>query len=318
MNEKDTLPRDRYDVVVVGGGAAGLSAALVLVRARRSVAVLDSGEPRNAPASHMQGFLSRDGLPPAELLAIGRAEVEGYGGRILGATVASVTAVGHGFRVDLAGGGRLLARRLLVATGLRDELPDVPGIHERFGRDVLHCPYCHGYEVRDRKLGVVGGTPDAVEHALLLRQWASDVVYFPHTDALGDDDRERLVARAVGVVEGPVTGLVVEDDRLTGVELADGTVVSRGAVFVRPRFRPNDHLLTALGCEADDRGWVRTDPTGLTSVPGVWVAGNVANPRAQVITAAGEGSSAAIAVNADLVEEDAASDLADYRGTSPG
>jgi len=144
-----------HDVVVLGGGAAGLSAALVLSRARRNVLVVDAGEPRNAPASHMQGFLSRDGLPPSELLALGRAEVEGYGGRLLPGRAVALTRKSNGrFQVRLADGAAVIARRILVATGLRDELPTIPGVHERFGRDVLHCPYCHGYEVRDQRLPV--------------------------------------------------------------------------------------------------------------------------------------------------------------------
>ena len=311
----DNATSNEYDVVIVGGGAAGLSAALVLSRARRTVAVVDAGEPRNAPAAHMQGFLSRDGMSPMELLRVGRQEIESYGAHVLDGTVDHVSPreVG-GFEVSLADGRQLEGRRILVATGLRDELPDVPGLRERFGRDLLHCPYCHGYEVRDQKLGVLGGTPGAVQHALLLRQWAADVVYFPHTDTLSDEDRELLVARAVGIVEGPVAGLVVADDRLQGVRLADGAVIERAAVFVRPRFHPNNRLLAELGCEVDDQGWVRSDATGRTSAPGVWVAGNAVNPRAQVITAAGEGSAAAIALNADLVDEEVARDLEGFRG----
>ena len=159
-----------YDVVIVGGGAAGLSAALVLSRARRRVAVVDSGLPRNAPAAHMHGFLSRDGMPPRDLLAAGRAEVSGYGGDLIDDTVATVEP---GFRVRLARGDTLETRRLLVATGLRDELPDIPGLRERFGRDVLHCPYCHGYEVRDQPLVVLGDAG----HALIVRQWSPEVTF---------------------------------------------------------------------------------------------------------------------------------------------
>jgi thioredoxin reductase len=170
---------EEYDVVVVGGGAAGLSAALVLARARRTVVVVDAGGPRNAPAAHMHGFLSRDGMPPRELLAAGMAEVSGYGGRLIDDTVVGVEP---GFQVRLANGAPLLGRRILVATGLRDELPDIPGIRERWGRDLLHCPYCHGYEIRDQPLGVLGGAPEAVQHALLVRQWSPDVILFPHTD----------------------------------------------------------------------------------------------------------------------------------------
>lgn len=306
---------DEYEVVIIGGGAAGLSAALVLSRARRSVAVVDSGEPRNAPAAHMQGFLSRDGMPPRDLLAAGRDEVQGYGGDLIAGTVAEVVqGPGSGFRVHLADGRQLDTRRLLVATGLRDELPDIPGVRERWGRDLLHCPYCHGYEVRDEQLGVLGGMPEAVQHALLVRQWSSDIVFFPHTGTLTAHDREQLVARAIGIVEGNVRRLVVDDDQLRGVELEDGTVVRRTAVFVRPRFAPNADLLVRLGCAVDDQGWVETDAVGRTTVAGVWVAGNAANPRAQVITAAGEGSSAAIALNADLVEEDIQKAVQAFRG----
>jgi thioredoxin reductase len=309
---------NEYDVVVVGGGAAGLSSALVLARAQRRVAVVDAGEPRNAPAQHMQGFLSRDGLAPAELLRLGREEVTGYGADVIAGRVADVRRttdpVPH-FEVELADGDLLGARRLLVATGLRDVLPDIPGVRERWGRDLLHCPYCHGYEVRSRPLGVLGGAAEAVAHAHLVRQWSDDVVLFTHTDAITEGDREKLLARAIGVVDGPVGRLVVDDDALTGVELSDGRVVPRVAVFVRPRMVPDNRVLTALGCAVDDDGWAVTDPTGRTSVPGVWAAGNVADPRAQVITAAGQGSAAAIALNADLVDEAVAVALDDFRRT---
>ena len=296
--------------MVVGGGAAGLSAALVLARARRTEAVVDAGAPRNAPAAHMHGFLSRDGMSPHELLAVGRSEVAGYGGSLLADTVVEVAP---GFSVRLAGGSALRARRIVVATGLRDELPDIPGVRERWGRDLLHCPYCHGYEVRDQPLGVLGGTPEAVQHALLVRQWSPDVILFPHSDAVGPAQREPLTARGIGVVEGAVTRLVVDDDRLQGVELAEGSVIPRTAVFVRPRFVPNAHLLAGLGCAVDQYGWVVHDPVGRTTVAGVWVAGNAADPRAQVISAAGQGSAAAIALNADLVDEDVKRALADGR-----
>ncbi|MFC0682780.1 NAD(P)/FAD-dependent oxidoreductase [Lysobacter korlensis] len=301
---------NEFDVLVVGGGAAGLTAALVLLRARRTVAVIDAGSPRNAPAAEMHGFLSRDGMPPAELIAAGRAEVAGYGGTLIDDTV---TSLEPGFRARLASGVEFRARRILVATGLRDEVPDVPGVRERWGRDVLHCPYCHGYEVRDQPLGVLGGSAEAVQHALLIRQWSADVVLFEHTDTLDADQRELLAARAVRVIEGRVARLTVENDRLHGVELADGTVLTRSAVFVRPRFVPNSSLLSELGCAADENGWVTSDTTGRTTVPGVRVAGNAADPRAQVITAAGQGSAAAIAIHAELVEDDVRDALTAHR-----
>jgi thioredoxin reductase len=299
---------------VVGGGAAGLSAALVLLRARRTVVVVDAGAPRNAPAAHLHGFLSRDGLPPRDLLAAGRSEVSGYGGHLIDDTVVDVEP---GFLVRLAGGSSLRARRVLVATGLHDELPDLPGVRERWGRDLLHCPYCHGYEVRDQPLGVLGGAPEAVQHALLVRQWSPDVTLFPHTDTVTPEQREHLAARGIRIVEGTVARLVIDSDQLRGIELNGGTVVARAAVFVRPRFVPNADLLTGLGCAMDENGWVVHDPVGRTTVAGVWVAGNAADPRAQVITAAGQGSATAIALNADLVDEDVKRALVDHATSAP-
>src|SRR3954453_15194463 len=256
---------DQYDVVVIGGGAAGLSAALVLSRARRSVLVVDGGAPRNAPAAHMHGYLSRDGLPPAELLAIGRREVTGYGGEILDGSGTDLVGDGrNGFWVPLDGGRRVSARRLVVTTGLRDELPDVPGLRDRWARDVLHCPYCHGHEVRDRRLGVIGGTPDAVRYAQIVRQWSHDLVYFTPPDTLTAAERAGLVARAIGVVEGTIDQLVIDDDRLCGVQLDGGCVGPRDALFVPPRFVPNNQLIVDLGCEVNDDGWVTTDATGRT------------------------------------------------------
>ena len=296
------MDESSYDVVVIGGGAAGLSAALVLGRARRRVAVVDAGAPRNAPAAHMQGFLSRDGMAPLDLLAAGRAEVAGYGVELIDRRVDAVDA---GFAVRLADRRVLGARRLLIATGVHDELPAIAGVRERWGRDLLHCPYCHGWEVRDEPIGVLGTLPGSVQHALLVAQWSGDVVFFAHTYDLSTAERAQLDARRIRVVEGKVTRLIVEGDRLAGVELTDGEVIARTAVFIRPGNVPHaDGLLAGLGCEVDGAGFVAVDGSGRTSAPGVWAAGNVVDPRAQVITAAGAGSAAAIAINADLVQED--------------
>jgi thioredoxin reductase len=302
------MDTNEYDVIIVGGGAAGLSAALVLSRARRRVVLVDSGSPRNAPAAHMQGFLSRDGMPPSELLAAGRAEVTAYGGEIVSATVEQLLASdgteSPTFGARLTDGTTLHGRRVLVTTGLRDELPDIPGLRDRWARDVLHCPYCHGYEVRDQRLGIVWNGPATPAYAQIVRQWSHDVVLLAPPATLSDEQRTELLARAIGIVESPVTGVEVSGDRLTGVTLADGTTLQRDALFVPPRFTPRADLLVQLGCDLDDEGWVITGANGATSVAGVRVAGNVSNPRAQVITAAGEGSAVAIALNADLVEED--------------
>ncbi len=289
------------DVLVIGGGAAGLNAALVLSRARRQVLVVDSGRPRNAPAHQLHGFVSRDGTPPSELLAIGREEVERYGGRVVAGGVRAVRRDDGGFEVEVSD-SVVRAWRVIVATGLRDELPEVPGLRERWGRDVLHCPYCHAWEVRDQPFGVLGWQPGAVHQAMLVRQWSDDVAFFAGN--LGDGDRAKLVARGVRIVDGEVSGLVVENEELRGVRLADGTVEALSALFVPPRFVANDTVLSELGCELGDDGWVQVDPSGLTSVPGVWAVGNVVDPHAQVVNAAAAGAKAAIAVNWDLIEAD--------------
>lgn len=291
-----------HDVLIIGGGAAGLSAALVLGRARRQVAVVDAGQPRNAPASHMHGFLSRDGMPPAELLARGRAEIRAYGVKLIDDRV---VGTGPGFVADLAGGQRVRARRVLIATGSRDVLPEIAGVAERWGRDLLHCPYCHGWEVRDQPLAVLGTTSGSVAHALLVRQWSDDVIFFAHTLEPAADELAQLQSRGVQLVRGEVARLVVENDQLTGVEMTDGRVIPRAAAFIRPENHPRpDGVLAGLGCTVDDAGFVTVDATGRTSVPGVWAAGNVVDPRFQVITSAGQGSVAAIAINADLVRDD--------------
>ncbi len=313
-----STPTSSFDVAVIGGGPAGLSAALVLARARRSVVVIDAGRPRNAPASRMHGFLSRDGMAPAELLAAGRDEVARYGGELVTDTVAGLMTSANGRFGLLLGSGRgLAARRLLVTTGLTDRVPDLPGVAERWGKDLLHCPYCHGHEVRDQPLGVLGGTPGAVAHAQLVRQWSDDVVFFAHTTRLTDVEREQLTARAIGIVEGTVGGLVVDDDRLSGVRLADGRLVARSAVFVRPGLAGNDDFVRGLGGQADEDGWPLVDAGGRTTVDGVWAAGNASNPRAQVITAAGEGSAAAIAINNDLTDEDVRDAVDAFRAGLP-
>lgn len=231
--------------------------------------------------------------------------MKGYGGDIIAGVATALAPDGSGwFTVVLADRQRISARRLLVTTGMRDELPDIPGLSDRWARDVLHCPYCHGHEVRDQRLGVIGGTPGAPRYAQIVRQWTDDLVYFTPPGSLTTTERVEMAARAIGVVEGAVHDLVVEEDRLQGVRMHDGRVIRRDALFVPPRFVPNNHLIAGLGCDMDADGWVTADRTGRTRVPGVWVAGNLVDPRAQVITAAGQGSAAAIAINADLVDDD--------------
>lgn len=313
------------DVVVVGGGAAGLSAALALGRARRTVLVVDAGGPRNAPAGHVHNYLGREGTPPAELLEIGRAEVAAYGVQVRRGRVVAAERRDSGFEVALDDTSTVRARRLLVTTGLSDVLPDVPGLAERFGRDVLHCPYCHGWEVRDQAIGVIASNAFAVHAAQLWGQWSSDITLFLNgRPDLAEQDAERLAARGVRVVADPIAEVAVEDDRLVGVRLRSGEVVRRQALVAAPQFVANSELLTSLGLEAVAQemngevfGWaVPADPTGRTAVPGVWVAGNVTDLRAQVISAAAGGLNAGAMINMDLIEEETVAAVATYRRKS--
>jgi thioredoxin reductase len=290
-----------YDVVVIGGGAAGLNAALTLGRSRRSVLVVDEGSPRNAPAEHMHNYLTRDGMSPMEFLELGRKEVLGYGVDLRTARVTSVTSVAPGFTVAMDDDSAVTARRLLVTTGVTDVLPDVPGLRERWGREVIHCPYCHGYEVRDQPIGVLH-TGNAMHQALLFRQLSADVTVFTHTGpALPSEDLATLADRGIRVVDGEVSGLETVDERLTGVRVG-GKVSLVRALAVAPKVRANLVPGLDLPIEENPMGtFVPADMTGRTSVPGVWVAGNVRTPFAQVIAAAAEGSMAAAMINADLL-----------------
>lgn len=300
-----------YEVVVIGGGAAGLSAALVLGRSRRRTLVVDAGEPRNTPAAHMQGYLTRDGMSPAEFLALGREEIARYGVDLVRDRAVDVTKIeGEDFAVALAGGETVYARRLVIATGLKDELPAVPGVAERFGRDVIHCPYCHGWEVRDQAFGVLATTAMSVHQALMVSQWSKDVTLFLHMVAeseLTDDDLRRLAAAGVAVVPGEVAELVVQDDRLTGVRLTDGTTHPREALFVAPRAVPQTGLLEKLGAELQETpfgAYPVVDPTGLTTVRGVWAVSNAMGFGEQVVNAASAGYRAGATINGELLMSD--------------
>ena len=303
---------DDYDVVVVGGGPAGLNGAMMLGRSRRTVLVVDAGQPRNAPADGVHGLLGHDGTPPAELRERGRAEVRRYGGHLLDGSVTGVSGLDDGFAVVLDDGRTVRARRLLVTTGLVDELPDVPGLRERWGRDVLHCPYCHGWEVRDRAIGVLGTGPMSVHQALLFSQLSDDVVLVSHiAPPLDDDQQGLLAARGVRVVEGRAVGVEVADDRVTGIRLVDGTVVRREVVAVATRMVARAGFLDDLGLRPVDHPsgmgvHLPAEPmTGRTEVPGGWAAGNVVDLSAQVGASAAAGAMAGAHINADLVMADA-------------
>ena len=301
-----------YDVVVVGGGAAGLSGAVALARSRRSVLVVDAGDPRNAPAEHVHNFLTRDGTSPGEIYAAGRAEVTRYGGRVQTGWVTALSRDGDRFSVHI-GSRTVVARRLLLTTGLRDELPDMPGLAARWGIDVLHCPYCHGWEVRDQRIGILATGPTAVHQALLFRQLSPHVTLLRHSGpALTGEQREQLDARGITVTEGPVEEIEADASGLTGVRLAGGRQLQLDAVIVAPRMTARAELLAPLGLDPTELRhgdyligtYIEADPAGATAVPGVWVAGNLANLQAQVMTAAAAGLAAGAAINYDLILEE--------------
>jgi thioredoxin reductase len=319
------LPAETVDAVVIGGGAAGLNGALMLARSRRSVVVVDGGTPRNAPAAGVHGLLGLDGTPPADLLAKGRAEVRGYGGLVVGGEVASAAPAAPSaegdprFTVRLAGGRTLTARRLLVATGVRDVLPDVPGLARHWGHGLVHCPYCHGWEVRDEPIGVLAVGPVSVHQALLFRQLTEDLVYFTRGTDLDEETRARFTARGVRIVDTPVEEVVSDaDGALAGVRLAGGQVVARRVLAVGTVMRARTEGLDGLGLPMDDlpggmgRRFV-SGMAGITEVPGVWVAGNATDPTAQVGASAVAGALAGAHLNADLAAADTDAALAAAR-----
>lgn len=319
------MTEHRFDVVVVGAGAAGLSAAIALGRSRRSVLVLDGGPPRNAPADGMHNYLGRDGAAPADLLAAGRAEARTYGVQVRPVRAVGASGGRDGFRVALSDDTTVGARRLIVASGVVDRLPEVPGLAQRWGRDVLHCPYCHGWEVRDRAIGVLATGPHSLHHALLFRQLSADTVVFDADGVLPADALEQLAALDIPVVTDTIAAVEITGDRLSGVRLTDGHVVTRDALVVASRTEAVSPVLDDLGVPAAPHpmGEVYgvtypSDPmTGATAVPGVWLAGNVTDPMAIVVVSAGRGTMVGAVVNADLIAQDTADAVARTRHPSP-
>lgn len=297
-----------YDVVIIGGGPAGLAAAVVLGRALRSVLVVDADDPRNARASQIHNYLTREAVPPKAFLAAGVADAERYGVMFRAGTVTSVSGAVPQFRVDLADGSMVEARRILVCTGLSDVLPDIPGLAEHWGQTVLHCAHCHGFEARNAAIGVLGDPLPVVMTTLLWRQWTDDLVLFLNdTVELDAGQRRQLDARGIRVVPGKVQAF-----NGAGVTLADGTVVPRDYLVVHTRVRARVDFLEPLGIKPVDLPMglgtylPAADPIGRTSVPGVWVAGNVSDARAQLLSSAASGLTAGEALTMDLVMADLA------------
>jgi thioredoxin reductase len=292
---------EQYDIAVIGGGAAGLAAALLLRRAHRTTAVIDDGHPRNAPAEHSHGYLTRDGESPSLLLQRGREEVSGYGAEFIDSTVLRIDS---DRTLQLADGRLLRADRVLVATGVEDVLPDIPGLSEGWGSDVLHCPYCHAYEAGQGPFVVLGTHPGALHQAILLTQWTDDVILAVGTLELDDRDRAALHRRGVTVAEGRIERLDYAADGLSGVWVA-GKLVPATKVFVFPVPRPRDAFLEGLPIARTPMGFLESDADGRTSVPWLYVAGNASDPRWQLLPAAGDGARVAFMLNNAWVREEA-------------
>jgi thioredoxin reductase len=300
-----------WDCIVVGGGAAGLSAALVLGRARRRTLLVDAREPSNLPAEGIGGLLGHDGRPPAELYGIGRAELGAYPTvELRDGTVEGGERVDGGFALDLAGGGRELTRRVILATGMEYRPPDLPGLAPLWGRSVFHCPFCHGWEMRDAALAVLGGGDGGLHRALLLRGWSDDVVLLSDGPAeLAAGDRERLSTAGVEVDERPVARLIARDGTLAAVEFADGSRLERDGLLVPVTVTQRSPLAAQLGAEAAEPGPVAVDPLVVdtmfrTTAPGVSAAGDVSAKLQQVAGAISAGSLAAVGVVQGLMAED--------------
>ncbi len=297
------------DVVIVGGGPAGLSAALMLGRARRSVLLCDSGQPRNAGVHAMHGFLSRDGMDPAALRQAGRDQLRAYPTvRLRAAAVQTVSRDTDQFTVSLTDRTTEQARRLLLASGVVDELPPIPGLADLWGRGVFNCPYCDGWEVRDQPLAVLASDPRNVQLALQLTRWSPEVLLCGNgTAGLDDDARRLLAAHKVALREEPIARLDGGDGGLERIVFAEGEPVARAAAFLHAPTRQRSDLPGQLGCTLGEDGSVLVDDLGQTSVPGVLAAGDMARrpsmpvPGAQVVIAAAEGAIAAVAIDQMLL-----------------
>jgi thioredoxin reductase len=294
-----------FDVVIVGGGPAGLSAALVLGRCLRRVLLCDSGEPRNRAAREMHGFLTRDCSDPTELRRIGREQLKRYETvGVRDVAVNNATRDGHGFSIKLETGERVRCRKLLLATGVRDELPEVPGFGEIYGRSGHHCPYCDGWEWRDRALAVYGEAEKGTALALELLGWSRDVVLFiAGNGVLSAQAASDLARHRIQVVSSPIARLENSGGRLTSVRLASGERIERDALFFAAPTRQSCGIAVLLGCEFDAKGAVRTGESEASNVAGLYVAGDASRHAGLAIVAAAEGARAAFAINSELLKE---------------
>lgn len=295
----------RHDAIIIGGSFAGLSAATYIARGRRSVCVIDTGLPRNRFAAHSHGLLTQDGSAPAAMLATARAQVAAYPTvTFINGKAASAAREGDGFRITLDSGESVEGRKLVLAFGISDELPDIPGLTERWGQSVIHCPYCHGYEFSGQRLGVLSVSPMSVHQAMLIAEWGPTTFYLNGSPSPDDEALAQLRARGVAIEAASVKALHGEGAALSAIELADGRLSPVDALYLGPRTRLNSGIAEQLGCEMEDGPsgpFIRTDAMKLTSVPDVYAAGDITRAMHNVTFASADGVMAGTALHRSLV-----------------
>ncbi|MFD1941809.1 NAD(P)/FAD-dependent oxidoreductase [Paradevosia shaoguanensis] len=295
----------QYDAIIIGGSFAGLATAIYIARARRTVCIIDTGLPRNRFAEHSHGFFAQDGKAPGEMLAIAREQVAAYPTVSFKSDAAiSASKAGDGFEVTLASGEVLGAKRLVLAYGISDELPELPGLAERWGSTAIHCPYCHGYEFSGQKLGVLSLSPMSVHQAQLIPEWGPTTFFLNGQDAPDETIMAQLRARGVVIEPDRVVALHGEGKALSGVELENGRIVETAALYVGPRNRLNSDIAQQLGCEIEEGplgAIIRTDAMKQTTVLNVFAAGDVTRAAHNVTWAVSDGVMAGSALHRSLV-----------------